>query len=79
MASEVVGVRIPDATFDRLRGARSEAAEALAITVETAEWLRDHVSGLQVTSWHGSPGTAERLLGALSTRSGVRVQEKPHV
>src|SRR4029077_1150538 len=37
LASEVVGVRIPDATLDRLRGAQSEVAEALAITVETAE------------------------------------------
>ena len=36
MASEVIGVRIHDATFSRIRGAADEAAEAMAVTLETA-------------------------------------------
>ena len=79
MASEVIGVKIPDATFDRLRGASDEAAEALAITLETARWLRGRVNGLQVTSWHGTPATAERLLTALASSLDLRSQELPRV
>ena len=68
LASEVTGVKIGDDTFDRLRRAKDEAAEALALTLETADWLRSRVAGVQITSFHGSPGTAERLLSALSAR-----------
>jgi len=67
MASEVTGVKIPDATFDRLRRAKNEAAEASAITLETAQWLRSRVAGLQVTAFHGTADAAERLLASLST------------
>ena len=66
MASEVTGVKIPDATFDRLRRANDQAAEALAITLETAQWLRSRVAGLQITAFHGTPDAAERLLGAIA-------------
>jgi homocysteine S-methyltransferase len=79
MASEVVGVKIPDATFDRLRAATDDAAEALAITMETATFLRARVNGLQVTSWHGTPATAERLLTALAASLDIRSQELPRV
>jgi homocysteine S-methyltransferase len=78
MASEVVGVRIPAPVFDRLRRADDEPAEALAVTMEIAQWLRGRVSGLQVTSIHGSPGTAEQVLGALLAGAGDR-REVPHV
>jgi homocysteine S-methyltransferase len=65
LASEVGGVRIPEAMFERLRNAADERAEALAMTVEIAQWLRAHVQGLQITTVHGAQGTAERLLTAL--------------
>jgi homocysteine S-methyltransferase len=79
LASEVAGVRIPESTFERLRGAAYEAAEALALTLETAHWLRSRVSGLQMTSWHGAPGMAERVLGALAMSAQPRVQESSRV
>jgi homocysteine S-methyltransferase len=72
MASEVVGVRIPDATLDRLRSAKDEEAEALAVTLEVAEWLRSRVNGLQITWFHGTPANAERLLAALAARMTER-------
>jgi homocysteine S-methyltransferase len=68
LASEVTGVKIVDATFDRLRRAKDERAEALAITLETADWLRSRVAGVQMTSFHGTLDTAERVLGALASR-----------
>jgi len=76
LASEVVGVRMPEAVFDRLRRARDESAEAAAITLDIAVWLRERVSGVQVTSWHGSPAAAERVLGALAAAkpSGASVE-----
>jgi homocysteine S-methyltransferase len=72
MASEVVGVRVPEATLERLRRATDEAAEAMAVTLETADWLRGRVSGVQVTALHGAPGTADRLLAALAARAAGR-------
>ncbi len=65
LASEVSGVRIPEAVFDRLRRASDDRAEAQAMTVEIAQWLRSRVQGLQITTVHGAQGTAERLLTAL--------------
>jgi methionine synthase I (cobalamin-dependent)/5,10-methylenetetrahydrofolate reductase len=79
LASEVAGVRIPESTFARLRGAADESAEALALTLETAHWLRSRVSGLQMTSWHGAPGMAERVLSALAVNTQPRVQESSRV
>jgi homocysteine S-methyltransferase len=79
LASEVVGVRVGEALLDRLRHAGDEAAEALAITTEIAKALAERVQGLQITTVHGSPQTAERLLAQImqrvprvaSTRQGV--------
>ena len=65
MASEVNGVKVPEALFERLRQAGDEQTEALAITLELSQWLRSRVSGVQVTSVHGSPATAERVLQQL--------------
>jgi hypothetical protein len=56
----------------RLRSAKDEEAEALAMTLEVAEWLRSRVNGLQVTWFHGTPGNAERLLAALAARMTER-------
>jgi len=65
LASEVTGVRVPDAVFDRLRAARDEAAEARAFTLEVLAWLRPRVNGVQLTVLHGTAPTAEGILGAL--------------
>jgi methionine synthase / methylenetetrahydrofolate reductase (NADH) len=62
LASEVVGVRVGESVLERLRGADNQAAEAMAITLEIAGWLRQHVNGVQITSFHGSPQTTEQLL-----------------
>jgi homocysteine S-methyltransferase len=80
MASEVVGVRIPDPLLARLR-ASDEAAEAMRITLEIANWLRTRVAGLAITSLHGRPETTERLLGALATPNLdlPTATESPHV
>ena len=77
MASEVIGVRIPDQTFDRLRRARDQAAEAHALTLEIAQGLRSRAAGLQVTSWHGSPSAVEGLLAALAPGAAVAGREAP--
>jgi homocysteine S-methyltransferase len=68
LASEVAGVKVPDATFDRLRRAADESAEAQAVTVEIAGWLRTRVAGVQITSFHGSAGAAERVLAGIQSR-----------
>jgi homocysteine S-methyltransferase len=65
LASEVVGVRVADTVLERLRGADDQAAEALAITLEIAAWLRNRVNGLEITSFHGSPATTEHVLKEL--------------
>jgi homocysteine S-methyltransferase len=65
LASEVVGVRVADTVMERLRRTDDEKAEAMAITLEIAAWLRRRVNGLQVTSFHGSPLTTEKLLTEL--------------
>ena len=62
LASEVTGVRVSDAVFERLRRAPDAAAEALALTRDIARWLAVRADGLQITALHGSPATAERLL-----------------
>ncbi|HWB15250.1 MAG TPA: bifunctional homocysteine S-methyltransferase/methylenetetrahydrofolate reductase [Vicinamibacterales bacterium] len=62
LASEVTGVRVSDATLARLNAARDEAEEAMRMTIEIVTWLYARVQGLHVTSFHGSPRTAERLL-----------------
>ena len=69
LASEVVGVRLPDTLIDTLRRAGDERAAAMAVTVELSRELSSRVEGLQVTSVHGSSKTAEALLTALRPRS----------
>jgi homocysteine S-methyltransferase len=65
MASEVVGVRVADTVLERLRAAGDEAAEGMAITREIVHRLRDCVQGIHITTLHGSPAAAERLLSEL--------------
>jgi homocysteine S-methyltransferase len=80
-ASEVIGVRVPDVVFERLRGGADERAEALAFSIETAAWLRERVQGLQITVLHGAPAAAEALLrelGRLASRPPAG-QEPHHV
>ena len=79
LASEVTGVRVPNAMLARLRSAKDEAQEALAVTLELVAALRSRVQGLQVTVLHGSAATAERLLSALAGM-GERpnVGQEPH-
>jgi homocysteine S-methyltransferase len=62
MASEVAGVRVADAILERLRAASDQAAEGMAITREIVQRLRGRVQGIHITSLHGSPAAAERLL-----------------
>jgi homocysteine S-methyltransferase len=62
LASEVLGVRVPDALLDRLRAAADPAAEALDASCAIVRGLRSRVQGVQITSFHGSPATTERLL-----------------
>jgi homocysteine S-methyltransferase len=68
LASEVVGVHVPNDLLERLRRASDPAQEAMAITLELAAWLRERVQGLQMTYLHGSSGTAEKLLAAMNLR-----------
>jgi homocysteine S-methyltransferase len=65
MASEVAGVRVADAILERLRAAKDQAAEGMAITREIVQRLRGRVQGIHITSLHGSPAAAERLLSEL--------------
>ena len=65
LASEVVGVRLPEWLVPRLRQAGDEAGEAMSVTAEIAAWLAERTSGLQITTFHGSPETAEHLLAAI--------------
>jgi 5,10-methylenetetrahydrofolate reductase len=65
LASEIPGVRVPDALLERLKGASNERDEALEATLETIAWLRERVAGIQITTFHGSAVTAERLLARL--------------
>jgi methionine synthase I (cobalamin-dependent)/5,10-methylenetetrahydrofolate reductase len=68
MASEVVGVRMPERLVESLRRAGDERAAAMAVTVEIARELASRAEGLQVTCVHGSSQTAEALLTALRPR-----------
>ncbi len=65
-ASEVTGVRLPQGLLERLRGAADEAAEGHALTLTLARALRDRVQGVRISTLHGSPEAAERLLADLS-------------
>ena len=79
LASEVIGVRVPNATLARLRSATDEAQEALAVTVELVAALRSRVQGLQITVLHGSTTTAEHLLSAIAVfDERPNVGQEPH-
>jgi homocysteine S-methyltransferase len=62
LASEVVGVRVPDGVLARLSRAKDQSEEAMMLTLEIVAWLASRVQGIEVTSFHGSPIVAERLL-----------------
>jgi homocysteine S-methyltransferase len=67
LASEVVGVRMPDAVLDRLRAAGDPVEEGLAVTRELVAALRIRVQGIHVSPLHGSPDAVERVLRAPAT------------
>jgi homocysteine S-methyltransferase len=77
LASEVIGVRMPDDILDRLRQSKNDVAEAMAVTVELAGWLRTRVDGLQITTVHGTPQVAERLLEVLADDAGRKAVKEP--
>ncbi len=65
LASEIPGVRVGEALLDRLKSAADEAEAALEATLEIIAWLRERVAGVQITTFHASPQTAEQLLRRL--------------
>jgi 5,10-methylenetetrahydrofolate reductase len=66
LASEVVGVRVAETVVNRLKGAADEREEAMRLTIDLVSWLRPRVQGLQITAFHGSPSTAERVVAELA-------------
>lgn len=81
LASEVIGVRVPDAMFERLRASADEAAEARAITRELATWLRPRVEGLQISVVHGTPDAAEDIVETVcqaGSRARAAKEERRH-
>jgi homocysteine S-methyltransferase len=68
LGSEVVGVRVAESLLERLKRSADEGADALSATFEIARALADRVQGLQITTVHGSPQTAERLLAQIMQR-----------
>ena len=62
LVSEIVGVKVSDAVWTRLRTAADQADAAMQVTLETIARLKDHVQGIQLTSFHGSALTTERVL-----------------
>jgi hypothetical protein len=49
----------------------------MAVTVELAAWLRTRVDGLQITTVHGTPQVAERLLELLAGEDGRKALKEP--
>ena len=49
----------------------------MAVTVELAAWLRTRVDGLQITTVHGTPQVAERLLEVLADDAGRKAVKEP--
>jgi hypothetical protein len=37
----------------------------MTVTTEIVDWLSERANGLQITTFHGSPETAEHLLAAI--------------
>jgi homocysteine S-methyltransferase len=64
-ASEVSGVRLPDALLEQLRQAPDAAELGHDWSAATARALRDRVQGLRISTLHGSPAAGERLLTTL--------------
>jgi 5,10-methylenetetrahydrofolate reductase len=64
-ASEVSGVRLPDALLERLRQAQDPVAVGHEWSVATAKALRDRVQGLRISTLHGGPEAGESLLADL--------------
>jgi len=74
LASEVIGVRVSDATLGRLRAARDDEDEAAVMTAEIVGWLKARAQGIVITWLHGSPSTVERLLPSVGSPPSARRQ-----
>jgi homocysteine S-methyltransferase len=65
-ASEVSGVRLPEVLLDRMRQAADPPGAGFAFSSEMAGALKERVQGLRISTLHGTPDAAERLLAALA-------------
>ena len=65
-ASEVSGVRLPDALLERMRQAPDPVATGHDFSLTMARALKARVQGLRISTLHGSPEAGERLLSALA-------------
>lgn len=65
-ASEVSGVRLPDALLERMRQAADPVATGHDFSLTMARALKARVQGLRISTLHGSPEAGERLLSALA-------------
>jgi hypothetical protein len=59
-------VRLPEALLDRMRQAADPPGAGFAFASEMAGALRERVQGLRISTLHGTPDAAERLLAALA-------------
>lgn len=71
-ASEVVGVRLPDALLDQMRLSLEPAATGHECSLRIARALRDRVEGLRISTLHGSPDAGERLLSAMAVSATIQ-------
>ncbi len=71
-ASEVVGVKLPEALLDQMRLAADPGAAGHEFSVAIARTLRDRVEGLRISTLHGSPEAGERLLSALAVPPSIQ-------
>ncbi len=71
-ASEVVGVRLPEALLDEMRLSADPGEAGHEFSVAIARALRDRVEGLRISTLHGSPEAGERLLSALAAPPSIQ-------
>ena len=71
-ASEVVGVRLPEALLDQLRSSAEPGAAGHEFSTAIARALRGRVEGLRISTLHGSPEAGEHLLAALAVPPSIQ-------
>jgi len=65
-ASEVGGVRLPEALLERMRPSADPVATGHEWSLGMARALRDRVQGVRISTLHGHADAGERLLSALA-------------